>query len=59
MTECQNCKEVNVVVVNTYHELADGYGLIPVAVDEMKCPDCGAYSQMSRLDPDYDGAKMS
>ena len=47
MTECQNCKEVNVKVVNTYRTIgwnATGY----VMVDEMECQDCGSYSQMER-----------
>ena len=48
MTECQNCGEVNVVVVNTYQTMGD------VVVDEMECRDCGQYSQTARIDPDYD-----
>ena len=47
MTECQNCKEVEVKVVNTYRN-AD------LVIDEMECPDCGNYSQMVSLDADYD-----
>ena len=52
MTECQNCKEVNDVVVNTYY--GDSRQGVAVAFDEWECPDCGAYHQTSRLDPDYD-----
>jgi len=47
MIECQSCKEVEVKVVNTYRD-AD------LLIDEMECPDCGAYSQMVSLDDNYD-----
>ena len=50
--ECQNCKELDAAVVNTYHEV-DEIGRA-IAWDEIECPNCKAYSQMSRVDPDYD-----
>jgi hypothetical protein len=50
--ECNSCKGVNVKVVNTYHEVDELSR--SVAWDEMECSDCKAYSQTSRLDPDYD-----
>jgi len=46
-TECNNCKEVEVKVVNTYRD-AD------LVIDELECPHCGTYSQMVSLDADYD-----
>ena len=49
--ECQSCKEVNVEVVNTY--LAEGQ-IVDTIVDELICPDCGAYSQMVSLSDEYD-----
>lgn len=46
-TKCQNCGEVEVVVVNTYHEGDTVWS-------ECECSNCKAYTQRAALDPDYD-----